>query len=140
MLGEIQQVHPCVVILTKQMKLVLTTNTMATIVPPPGTTRFAANVCKDDAVAHYNNVSKNSLLSFSSDGTVVPGMWFEGTVVPVTQIEGAEDATAVMQITPYNAFTDCHRCEAMGCAIAQSNMPGVYPTHKRWIRQYMLDD
>ncbi len=92
-------------------------------------------MCKDDAVSHYNNVSNDILLSSSSDGTQ-----FEGTVVAATQIEGADDATAVMRITPYNALSDCHCCEAGGGTIAQSNVAGVDPTHKRWIRQYMLDN
>ncbi len=94
----------------------------------------------DDAVACYDNVSNDSLLLLSSDKMVVPGTQFEGTGVPAMQIEGVEDATAVTRITPYDALADCHHCEAKGCTIAKFNVAGADPTHKRWIRQYMLDN
>ncbi len=71
-------------------------------------------MCEDDTVARYDDVSNDSLSLSSSDGTIVPGTQFEGTVVPAMQIEEAEDAMGVTRITPYNALTNRHHCEAVG--------------------------
>jgi hypothetical protein len=45
-----------------------------------------------------------------------------------------------MQLTPYDALTAAHCCEAGGSAVELSDFLGINPLHERWIRLFLLDD
>jgi hypothetical protein len=45
-----------------------------------------------------------------------------------------------MQLSPYNALTAAHHCEAGGSAVEPLDIVGIDPLHKRWIPLPLLDD
>jgi hypothetical protein len=45
-----------------------------------------------------------------------------------------------MQLNPYNALTTAHCRKAVGQTVLDSDMIGINPDHKKWIRQSMLDN
>jgi hypothetical protein len=45
-----------------------------------------------------------------------------------------------MQLTPYDTLTNAHCRKAGGSAVEPSDVVGINPLKKRWIRLSMLDD
>ncbi len=56
--------------------------------------------------------------------------------------EGVSNVTIVpgMQLTPYSDITTTSCCEAVEQSVQLSCIIRINPVHKRWIRQFMLDD